>query len=115
MQNQPPLSESLPSTGWSEWFRQVFSALSGWKATSTKTLTYAFGSIAAQSQASTTLTVKGARSGAAVIVTPSVDSPGIVYTGIVTANDTASIYAKNITAAAVTPANTTFRVIVFQN
>lgn len=115
MNSRPPLPEQFGSPGWVNWFTQVFTALTGWKQTITNTKVFDFGSIAGQTQSSTTVTVTGARSGAVVLVTPLADTSGVIYSGVVTANDTVTIYAKNYTAGAIDPASTTFRVIVFQN
>lgn len=115
MNNRPPLQEQFGSNGWANWFTQAFLALLGWKQTFNVTKTIDFGSITAQNQASSTVAVTGARSGDAVSVTPSADTAGIVFSGVVTAKDTVTIYAKNFTAGSIDPASTTFRVIVFQN
>lgn len=108
-----PAGDAWPRA-WVLWFKEVFIALSGWTKAMTASAAHNFGSIAALSQASTTITVTGARSGDAVLVTPSADTAGIVFSGVVTANDVVTIYAKNYTAGAIDPASTTFRVIVFQ-
>jgi hypothetical protein len=44
---------------WQEFFRSIYYALFGWKRTYTATLTFDFGNINAQTQATTTLTVTG--------------------------------------------------------
>lgn len=100
--------------GWVLWFKRVFIALTGWNKSMTASAAHDFGAIAAASQASTTITITGARSGDVVLVSPSADTAGLVFSGVVTANDTVTIYAKNYTAGAINPASTTFRAIVFQ-
>jgi hypothetical protein len=117
MNNQPPMNESAGggwTPSWANWFQQVFNALP-WKKGFNFRSIIDFPSIAPQSQASTTVSIKGARAGDAVQITPLADTAGIVYSGVVTSADTVTVYAKNYTAAAVDPASTTFRIIVIQN
>jgi hypothetical protein len=119
MNNQAPLTESAGdnwSASWAEWFTQVWSGLSGWKRTWNKAVTYDFANVPANSQITgTTATITGVRSGDAVLVTPASDTAGIIFTGVVTANDTVTLYAKNFTMAGVDPPSKAFRIIVFQN
>jgi hypothetical protein len=115
MNNQPPISEGGLSTGWQNWFIQAWEALTGWKKTWNKTLTHDFATLIAEATDSATLTIKGARQGDGVQVTPYEATAGVVYYGVVTANDTVTIYAQNCKSVSVNPASTTFRVIVFQN
>lgn len=117
MINEAPTREPAGerwAPSWVLWFKQIFIALTGWNKSMTASANHDFGAIAAASQVSTTLTVTGARSGDAVLVTPSADTAGIAVSGVVTADNTVTIYAKNYTAGAIDPASTTFRVIVFQ-
>lgn len=118
MNNRPPLSESLGtpviSSGWSNWFTQVFLGLP-WKKGFNVTATLNFGSVASQAQAGLTVTITGVRSGDAVQVTPLADVSGIVFTGVVTAADTVTVYAKNYSAGAVDPASQLYRIAVLQN
>ena len=118
MNNRPPLTESLStpviSTGWSNWFTQVFLALI-WKKGFNNVATLDFGFTLAQSQISLTVTITGVRSGDAVQVTPTTDVSGIIYTGVVTANDVVSVYSKNFTTLPINPASQVFRIIVLQN
>lgn len=120
MNNRPPLSEPLfqgaltLSQGWSNWITQVFLCLP-WKRGFNVTATIDFGSAAAQGQSSATVTIAGVRSGDAVHVTPTADVSGIVFTGVVTAADTVTVYAKNYSAAGIDPASQVFRIIVLQN
>jgi hypothetical protein len=117
--NIPPISEKIKenwSQSWAEWFGSVFSCLSGWKRTWNKTATIDFASINATSEsAASTVTIVGVRAGDVAIVSPLVKTAGIIYDAVVTANDTVSVYAENITGGAINPASTTFRIIVFQN
>ena len=121
MNNLPPLNEALfegaISTlrgGWSNWFTQVFLCLN-WKKSFNITATFDFGLIAAQSQSGLTAIITGARAGDGVSVTPLADVSGIVFTGVVTAADTVTVYAKNFSAAGVNPASQAYRIIVIQN
>lgn len=100
---------------WSEWFNGVARALV-WNVSLTATKTHDFGNIAAHTESSTTVTVTGARTlnTPSVFVTPSGNTAGIQYKGVVTADDTVTIYALNTTAAGIDPASTVFRVTVLQ-
>lgn len=118
MNNDAPTREAVGdgwTPGWINWLKQVRQALGGWEKCMTTSVTFDFGLIAAASEASTTVTVKGARVNDAVTVAPSANTAGIIYSAVVTANDTVTIYAKNFTAGGINPASTIFRVIVFQN
>ena len=118
MNNRPPLVEPLNtpviSNGWANWFNQVFLCLP-WKQGLNITATLDFGATAAQTQSALTVTVTGARQGDAVQVTPTADVSGIVFTGVVTAVNTVTVYAKNFSAGSVNPASQIFRIIVLQN
>lgn len=73
-----------------------------------------FGSIAAHGQASTLVTVEGARSGATVLVSITgafVD--GLMFDGRVTGDNEVRLRATNYTAGAIDPANKNFAVVVF--
>ncbi len=118
MNNRPPLSESLegavPSNGWSNWFTQVFLGLPWTKGINYRA-TLDFGATAAQSQSALTVTVTGARAGDAVQVTPLADVSGIIFTGVVTAPNVVTVYAKNFSAGSVNPASQQYRVLVLQD
>ena len=126
MNNRPPLSESLNtpviSNGWSNWFTQVFLGLT-WVRSFNATATLNFGSIAANSQAALTVTATvsvnkglfGVRQGDAVQITPYADVSGLVFTGVVTADNVVTVYAKNITTGAIDPASQVYRIAVLQN
>ena len=117
-----PSLQQLPVVGnkanwtrtWSTWFSEVWQALAAWTQTFTGTLTHDFGLIAAQSQATTTVTVTGARVGDAVIVRPTTAVNGIILDGTVTADNTVTVRAVNYSAAGVDPASQTYRVIILQ-
>lgn len=108
-------TEARWSRPWMQFFPRLLNAI-GWSFALTNTKTHDFGSIGGASQASTTVTVTGARAAGfpTVLVTPSADTAGIIYTGVVTANDTVTIYAKNPSAGSIDPGSTTFRVTVLQ-
>jgi hypothetical protein len=122
LSEKPLTDEGIFSPGWGNWLTQVFTALMGWKKTWNYTFTIDFGNIVANSTlASSAQTIVGVRPtvgtviGDAVQVTPMTHTSGVIYTGMVTANDQVTIYANNITAVAINPASTVFRVIVIQN
>jgi hypothetical protein len=104
----------LTAKAWLEFFRSVYYALFGWRRSFTGTVTFDFGSINAQTQATTTLTVTGCRAGDAVIVRPSTAVNGIILDGTVTSNDTVTIRAVNYSSGAIDPASQAYRVIVLQ-
>lgn len=118
MNSNPPITEQVGdgwTRGWSNWFEQVSLALRGLKKSMNYTATIDFGAVSAQSQASSNVTITGARSGDAVQVTPTTDVSGMVFTGVVTAVDTVTVYAKNFSAGAINPASQVFRIVVLQN
>lgn len=72
-----------------------------------------FGSISAASQASLTITVTGAAVGDEVIMAlPAAPAAGIVFNAFVSAANTVTIRASNITASPVDPVAATYGVIV---
>jgi hypothetical protein len=72
-----------------------------------------FGSIGAAAQADLTITVTGAAAGDEVIMAlPAAPAAGIVFNAFVSAANTVTIRASNITAASVDPAAATYGVIV---
>ena len=123
MNSALPTREDLPvageravwTTAWKNWFSAVMRALV-WNLSLTGTKTHDFGSINAHTESSTTVTVTGARTDGTptVTVTPSLNTAGISYKGVVTADNTVTIYALNTTGAGIDPASTVFRVLVLQ-
>jgi hypothetical protein len=104
---------------WTQPWKNYFNALARaivWNTSLAGTRTIDFGNIVAHSELSSTITVIGARTELApiVTVTPDVNTAGIVYKGVVTADDTVTIYALNTTALAIDPPSTIFRVMVLQ-
>lgn len=72
-----------------------------------------FPSIAAASQATLNITVNGAAVNDEVIMgLPAAPAAGIVFNAFVSAANTVTIRATNVTAAAVDPASATYSVIV---
>jgi hypothetical protein len=118
LNTRPPLQEIVGegwTPGWSNFFTQLFAAV-GWVQSWSYKFTLDFGSVPANSQSTgLTVTIQGARQGDSVTVTPYSDTVGITYKGVVSANDTVSIYAINFTAGAVSPASMLYRVVVIQN
>lgn len=112
--NNPPLRDAFDAPSWASWFTQVLTALLGWKKTYTQTLTHDFGAINAQTEATQTVSVLGARSGDAVIVRPTTAVNGIILDGTVTASDVVTVRAVNYSSGSINPASQTYRVIVFQ-
>lgn len=99
---------------WLEFFRSVFFALFGWKRSFTGLKTFDFGNIAAGGQATTTVTVTGARQGDAVLVTSKAQVAGLGVDGVVTSNDTVTIRRFNFSTGAIDPASDDFRIVVLQ-
>jgi hypothetical protein len=72
-----------------------------------------FGSISAAAQADLTITVTGAAVGDEVMMAlPAAPTAGLVFNAFVSAADTVSIRATNITASPIDPAAATYGVIV---
>mgnify|MGYP000415612549 CR=1 FL=1 len=96
--------------------KQVFSGgleVSGTKVAEILTATAAldFGIIAAAASADLTITVTGAAVNDGVILgLPAAPTAGIVYQAFVSATNTVTVRATNITAAAIDPLSQTFRV-----
>jgi hypothetical protein len=117
MNNNAPIREpagSIWSPAWAAWFQQIFDCLP-WKRSYNYTFPLDFPSAPAQSQSSLQVTAIGARAGSAVLVTPSIDVPGVYFSGVVTANDIVTLYAKNFTGSAIDPSAQPFRIIILQN
>jgi len=121
VKTNPPLNEriapgatSVVSPGWSNFFTALPTAIS-WTKGFNQTATIDFPNTLANAQSNATVTVIGARAGDAVQVSPLADVSGIIFTGVVTANDTVTVYAKNFTVAAINPASQIYRIVVLQN
>ena len=97
--------------------RSLNGFISGTGATVTKILTASaslnFPSISAVSQADLTISVPGAAVGDEVIMgLPAAPAAGLIFNMFVSAADTVTVRASNITASPVDPAAATFGVIV---
>jgi hypothetical protein len=80
----------------------------------TATAALDFPSISAVSQADLTITVTGAVVGDEVaLALPAAPTAGIIFNAYVSAANTVTVRASNITAAAVDPASASYGVIVF--
>jgi hypothetical protein len=99
---------------WATLMTEIWQALLGWRKTYYATLTHDFGSISAQSQATQTLTVSGARSGDMVSVRPTTAVNGIITDGTVTADNTVTLRAVNYSSAPIDPGEQVYMVLVFQ-
>lgn len=99
---------------WGSFFTEIWRALFAWKHSFTGTVIFDFGSISAQSQAVTTMTLNGVRTGDAVIVRPTTAVNGIILDGTVTSDNTVTIRAVNYSSGVIDPASQTYRVLVFQ-
>jgi hypothetical protein len=74
-----------------------------------------FASIAAAAQEDLTITVTGAAANNAVILgLPVAPTAGLVFNAFVSAANTVTVRATNITAAAIDPASATYSVVVIQ-
>jgi hypothetical protein len=101
--------------GWTNFFARLVQAV-GWAQSWSYRFTLDFGSVAANSESSgLTVTIPSVMQGDSVSVTPYTNTVGITYKGLVTADDTVTIYALNNTAAPINPASMQFRVVVIQN
>lgn len=123
MNADPPLNSELPLSQrrtamwpkpWGNFFAQIVIALMGWKASYSGTKTHDFGTINAHSQATTTVTVTGARSGDAAQVSIVTPTSGIIADGYVSAVDTVTIRAHNYTAGNIDPAESVYVVTVLR-
>lgn len=80
----------------------------------TATATLDFGSINAAATGTLTVTVTGATTNDSVALgLPAAPTSGIVFQAYVSATDTVTVSATNITAAPIDPASATYRVTVF--
>ena len=122
MIGEPPIQATLPVVRnmavwpktFSNWFSEIWYALRGWKKSYYTTLTHDFGNINAQTQATQTVTVTGARSGDMVIVRPTTAVNGIILDGTVTADNEVTVRAVNYSSGAIDPASQVYRVLVIQ-
>lgn len=99
---------------WLEFFKSIFSALTGWKRSYTALKTFDFGNILAGGEATTTVAVFGARQGDLVLVTAKTLVAGLGAEGLVSANDVVTIRRCNFSTGAIDPGSDDFRVVVLQ-
>jgi hypothetical protein len=114
---QPHEESTMALTTFSGPVRSLNGFITGDGSTLTKLLSGSaslnFGSIAAASQANLTITVTGAAVGDEVaLALPAAPAAGIVFNAFVSAANTVTIRASNITATAVDPDAATYGVIV---
>lgn len=82
----------------------------------TATATLDFGSISAAASADLTITVTGATAGDAVLLgLPAAPTAGIVFFGFVSATNTVTVRAMNITSGGVDPASASYRATVIKS
>lgn len=94
---------------WLRWLNNLWASMPRFV-----TLTHDFGSVSAQSQDTTTVTVTGAQIGDCVIVRPTTAVNGIILDGTVTSAETVTVRAVNYSAAPINPGSQVYRVMVFQ-
>ena len=119
---EPPIQAALPvmrnmaswPKTWGNFFSELWYAVRGWKKSYYATLTHDFGNIGAQSEATQTVTVTGARVNDLVIARPTTAVSGIFIDGTVTADNTVTVRAANFSAGAINPASQVYRVVVIQ-
>lgn len=76
-------------------------------------LTYTFGAVSAYTYVTTTVTLTGASVGDPVIMGVSTPHPGITYYAWVSAPNTVTIKAHNLTPSSITtPNSTVFKIVV---
>ncbi|MCK9299689.1 MAG: hypothetical protein M0P21_12125 [Methanoculleus sp.] len=108
----PPLQEPVSNTNprWALWFSRIQALFLSIK---TETASLDFGSINAAASADLTITVPGVVANDSVeLGLPAAPTAGIVYQAFVSANDTVTVRATNITGSPINPAAQTFRVTV---
>lgn len=125
MKVNPPLNEAPSqslivtwlawSQGWSAFFTALFEAV-GWTKSWSYRFTLDFGSVAANAESTgLTITIPGVIQGDCVYVTPYINTVGINYKGLVTADSVVTIYALNNTVSSINPISMQYRVVVIQN
>jgi len=100
------------SRQWADFLAGVWQAIGVVRQTKVHDATIDFPSIAAGGTATVSVTVPGARANDVVMLgLPSVDA-GLVFDAHVSANDTVTVRASNLSSAAIDPASATFRLLV---
>ena len=117
MKINPPLQEEVGqgwTQGWRAFFTQLFQAV-GWLKSWSYRFELDFPTVSANSQEALTVEIMGVRQGDAVMVSPYEDVEGLIFKGVVTADDTVTVYAKNFSGPPVDPPLMFYRVTVLQN
>ena len=114
--SNPRKGEEQDPRVFATWQSQVIRAIRalGFSKASLAAVTIDFPSIAGGATATSSQTVAGARTGAAVTVTSTAaPTAGLVFDGYVSADDTVIVRATNVTASAIDPASAVYNVVVF--
>lgn len=120
MNSSPPVrapfqdQRGTPSDAWVQWLTEVWRGLTGWRQSFHQLVSFNFGSIAAQSQSTTTMAMKGVGVNDAVFVCPTTLTNGIAWDGCVTATNEVTVRCKNYSSGAIDPPATLVNVIVFR-
>lgn len=110
MIKRPTPYDKFEDETWQGFFRDLYAFL-----TLNVVVTLNFGNILSASIGTLTVTVRGAKSGDCVILgPPSTVEAGLVWSAVVSANDTVTIRLYNSTALAIDPASASWRVAVFK-
>lgn len=103
------------STPWGAWFMALWRAVRGWRESYAGSVTINFGSIAANSQASSAgLVIAEAKTTDVFLCSADVNTAGIHFDAFCATDGVVTIRAMNFTAGSVDPASATFRVIGFK-
>lgn len=123
MKSRPRFTELLSieglkvlfTNGWKAWFQDVYDALAGWNSVLTGAGTINFGNIPIGSELAGTVSVAGASPGDFVIVRPSANMVGIIFTADVTGAGVVTVHAKNFSTDFIDPPPIDFKFIILQN
>lgn len=112
--NHPIINESgFVSNIWGDWFQRAWDAIKGFSGVITVKSTMDFPSVAPGGIQELTATVTGALVNDTVSLgLPVTVNAGIVFDGRVTAANTVTVRATNITAGAINPASAVYRITV---
>ena len=98
---------------WADFFMDIWKAAGRIRETKVVDATIDFGSIGAVTTLTSNVTVAGARANDLVTLgLPATINAGIVFNAHVSADDTVTVRAMNITAGAIDPASATYRIMV---
>ena len=111
--NAPINGGGSPLRQWIDFFFSIYNAVGLAKTTKTVAATIDFASVGAGLTVTNTVTVAGARANDEVkLGLPATLDAGLCWDAHVSADDTVTIRATNITAGAIDPASATYRVTV---